>query len=109
MYIRRPAFFFSLCSPTDLSQFGEMITQVVSLSFFSVRVIQVSWLRSQFPSLDIEVDGGVGTDTIHKCAEVKSANLPQTAKVPAIQIRLGAPRSITKCLLLCVCFRQEPT
>lgn len=36
---------------------------------------QVSWLRSQFPSLDIEVDGGVGPDTIHKCAEVKDANM----------------------------------
>uniref|UniRef100_A0A1A8RZQ4 Ribulose-phosphate 3-epimerase n=1 Tax=Nothobranchius rachovii TaxID=451742 RepID=A0A1A8RZQ4_9TELE len=30
---------------------------------------KVSWLRSQFPSLDIEVDGGVGPDTVHKCAE----------------------------------------
>ncbi|KAG2458895.1 RPE epimerase, partial [Polypterus senegalus] len=30
---------------------------------------QVSWLRTQFPSLDIEVDGGVGPDSIHKCAE----------------------------------------
>ncbi|XP_046700866.1 ribulose-phosphate 3-epimerase isoform X2 [Silurus meridionalis] len=30
---------------------------------------KVSWLRSQFPSLDIEVDGGVGPDTIHHCAE----------------------------------------
>ncbi|XP_029968555.1 ribulose-phosphate 3-epimerase [Salarias fasciatus] len=30
---------------------------------------KVSWLRNQFPSLDIEVDGGVGPDTIHKCAE----------------------------------------
>ncbi|XP_041806888.1 ribulose-phosphate 3-epimerase [Chelmon rostratus] len=30
---------------------------------------KVSWLRSQFRSLDIEVDGGVGPDTIHKCAE----------------------------------------
>ncbi|KAM9341930.1 ribulose-phosphate 3-epimerase [Pholidichthys leucotaenia] len=30
---------------------------------------KVSWLRSQFPSLNIEVDGGVGPDTIHKCAE----------------------------------------
>ncbi|XP_043916634.1 ribulose-phosphate 3-epimerase [Protopterus annectens] len=29
----------------------------------------VHWLRTQFPSLDIEVDGGVGPDTIHKCAE----------------------------------------
>ena len=32
---------------------------------------QVAWLRNQFPSLDIEVDGGVGPDTIHKCAEVR--------------------------------------
>ncbi|CAG05878.1 unnamed protein product [Tetraodon nigroviridis] len=31
--------------------------------------MKVSWLRSQFPSLDIEVDGGVGPDTVHKCAE----------------------------------------
>ncbi|KAM6461995.1 ribulose-phosphate 3-epimerase isoform 7-T7 [Liasis olivaceus] len=30
---------------------------------------KVHWLRTQFPSLDIEVDGGVGPDTIHKCAE----------------------------------------
>ncbi|XP_075612157.1 ribulose-phosphate 3-epimerase isoform X2 [Balearica regulorum gibbericeps] len=30
---------------------------------------KVQWLRTQFPSLDIEVDGGVGPDTIHKCAE----------------------------------------
>uniref|UniRef100_H2TQX8 Ribulose-phosphate 3-epimerase n=1 Tax=Takifugu rubripes TaxID=31033 RepID=H2TQX8_TAKRU len=30
---------------------------------------KVRWLRSMFPSLDIEVDGGVGPDTIHKCAE----------------------------------------
>ncbi|XP_066492817.1 ribulose-phosphate 3-epimerase isoform X2 [Tiliqua scincoides] len=31
--------------------------------------MKVHWLRTQFPSLDIEVDGGVGPDTIHKCAE----------------------------------------
>ncbi|XP_063789131.1 ribulose-phosphate 3-epimerase-like isoform X2 [Pseudophryne corroboree] len=30
---------------------------------------KVQWLRSQFPSLDIEVDGGVGLDNIHRCAE----------------------------------------
>ncbi|KAJ0005606.1 hypothetical protein NQD34_015500 [Periophthalmus magnuspinnatus] len=30
---------------------------------------KVMWLRNQFPSLDIEVDGGVGPDTIHCCAE----------------------------------------
>lgn len=40
----------------------------------NVRIKQVSWLRSQFPSLDIEVDGGVGPDTIHKCAEVRNTN-----------------------------------
>lgn len=27
-----------------------------------------------FPSLDIEVDGGVGPDTIHKCAEVRTSH-----------------------------------
>ncbi|XP_061697176.1 ribulose-phosphate 3-epimerase isoform X3 [Syngnathoides biaculeatus] len=30
---------------------------------------KVSSLRRQFPSLDIEVDGGVGPDSIYKCAE----------------------------------------
>nr|XP_021142327.1 ribulose-phosphate 3-epimerase isoform X2 [Columba livia] len=33
---------------------------------------KVQWLRTQFPSLDIEVDGGVGPDTIHKCAELQA-------------------------------------
>lgn len=37
-------------------------------------VPQVQWLRTQFPSLDIEVDGGVGPDTIHKCAEVRGCS-----------------------------------
>lgn len=47
------------------------------LDLFSaaVCITQVSWLRGQFPSLDIEVDGGVGPDTIHKCAEVNDANI----------------------------------
>uniref|UniRef100_A0A8C8CA52 ribulose-phosphate 3-epimerase n=1 Tax=Oncorhynchus tshawytscha TaxID=74940 RepID=A0A8C8CA52_ONCTS len=35
---------------------------------------KVSWLRSQFPSLDI-VDGGVGPSAIHKCAEVSTCLL----------------------------------
>ncbi|XP_072455656.1 ribulose-phosphate 3-epimerase-like isoform X1 [Notamacropus eugenii] len=30
---------------------------------------KVHWLRTQFPSPDIEVGGGVGPDPIHKCAE----------------------------------------
>ncbi|XP_035265123.1 ribulose-phosphate 3-epimerase isoform X2 [Anguilla anguilla] len=37
--------------------------------FMEDMMTKVSWLRSQFPSLDIEVDGGVGPDTIHKCAD----------------------------------------
>lgn len=45
------------------------------LSSFLCMCDQVSWLRSQFPSLDIEVDGGVGPDSIHKCAEVNDANM----------------------------------
>lgn len=31
--------------------------------------MKVHWLRTQFPTLDIEVDGGVGPDTVQKCAE----------------------------------------
>ncbi|XP_048341081.1 ribulose-phosphate 3-epimerase isoform X4 [Sphaerodactylus townsendi] len=52
---------------------------------------KVNWLRTQFPSLDIEVDGGVGPDTIHKCAEVKS-NLCQglTFKAGANMIVSGS-------------------
>lgn len=38
----------------------------------------MSSLRSQFPSLDIEVDGGVGPDTIHKCAEVRESDQVKT-------------------------------
>lgn len=42
--------------------------------FLFLCVTQVRWLRSMFPSLDIEVDGGVGPDTIHKCAEVRNSD-----------------------------------
>ncbi|KAM6080278.1 ribulose-phosphate 3-epimerase isoform 3-T3 [Theristicus caerulescens] len=50
---------------------------------------KVQWLRTQFPSLDIEVDGGVGPDTIHKCAE-KLLMLPQGSD------RSGSPDLTTK-------------
>ncbi|XP_034948329.1 ribulose-phosphate 3-epimerase [Chelonus insularis] len=30
---------------------------------------KVKWLRKNYPTLDIEVDGGVGPTTIHACAE----------------------------------------
>lgn len=32
---------------------------------------KVQWLRHNYPLLDIEVDGGVGLNTITACAEVK--------------------------------------
>lgn len=32
---------------------------------------KVQWLRHNYPLLDIEVDGGVGLNTISACAEVK--------------------------------------
>lgn len=38
--------------------------------FMSDMMSKVRWLRSNYPSLDIEVDGGVGLDTINQCAEV---------------------------------------
>ncbi|XP_075231480.1 ribulose-phosphate 3-epimerase isoform X2 [Lycorma delicatula] len=31
---------------------------------------KVRWLRNNYPSLDIEVDGGVGLNTIQNCAEI---------------------------------------
>lgn len=32
---------------------------------------KVQWLRHNYPLLDIEVDGGVGLNTINACAEVR--------------------------------------
>jgi len=32
---------------------------------------KVAHLRQQFPTLDIEVDGGVGPSTIDECAQVR--------------------------------------
>lgn len=32
---------------------------------------KVQWLRKNYPFLDIEVDGGVGLNTINACAEVR--------------------------------------
>ena len=38
--------------------------------FMESTMEKVAWLRKKFPTLDIEVDGGVGLDTIQACAEV---------------------------------------
>lgn len=39
--------------------------------FITDQMAKVKYLRENYPSLDIEVDGGVGPETIHQCAEVK--------------------------------------
>ena len=38
--------------------------------FMENMMSKVSWLRQNYPELDIEVDGGVGPSTINACAEV---------------------------------------
>lgn len=40
--------------------------------FMANQMPKVKWLRENYPMLDIEVDGGVGPETIHECAKVCS-------------------------------------
>ena len=37
--------------------------------FMGTMMEKVAWLRKNYPTLDIEVDGGVGPSTIHACAK----------------------------------------
>lgn len=39
--------------------------------FMADMMPKVKWLRDNYPQLDIEVDGGVGPDTINACANVR--------------------------------------
>ncbi|XP_078259888.1 ribulose-phosphate 3-epimerase isoform X2 [Rhinoraja longicauda] len=56
--------------------------------------MKVLWLRTQFPSLDIEVDGGVGPDTIHKCAEAGANMIVSGSAV----MKSDDPRSVINLL-----------
>lgn len=38
--------------------------------FMENQMVKVKWLRDNYPGLDIEVDGGVGPNTIDMCAKV---------------------------------------
>lgn len=38
--------------------------------FMADMMPKVAWLRENYPQLDVEVDGGVGPDTIDACAKV---------------------------------------
>ncbi|KAG3271902.1 RPE-containing [Ictidomys tridecemlineatus] len=48
---------------------GTTVEYLAPWKFMEDMMPKVHWLRTQFPSLDIEVDGGVGPDTVHKCAK----------------------------------------
>lgn len=39
--------------------------------FMADMMPKVAWLRDNYPQLDVEVDGGVGPDTIDACAKVR--------------------------------------
>lgn len=41
--------------------------------FMVNQMAKVGWLRANYPTLDIEVDGGVGEETIHICAKVNDS------------------------------------
>lgn len=42
--------------------------------FMNNMMPKVQWLRQNYPFLDVEVDGGVGLNTINACAEVGSCS-----------------------------------
>uniref|UniRef100_H3A0F4 Ribulose-phosphate 3-epimerase n=1 Tax=Latimeria chalumnae TaxID=7897 RepID=H3A0F4_LATCH len=63
-------------------------------TFMEDMMPKVSWLRTQFPSLDIEVDGGVGPDTISKCAEAGANMIVSGSAV----MKSDDPRSVINLL-----------
>ncbi|XP_039411510.1 ribulose-phosphate 3-epimerase-like [Corvus cornix cornix] len=56
--------------------------------------MKVQWLRTQFPSLDIEEDGGVGPDTIHKYAEAGANMIVSGSAI----MKSADPRSVINLL-----------
>lgn len=62
---------------------------------------KVHWLRTQFPSLDTEVDGGVGPDTIHKCAEAGANTIVSGSAIMKSEDPRSMINSVKDCLLRC--------
>lgn len=58
--------------------------------FMSNMMPKVQWLRSHYPCLDIEVDGGVGLDSIYECAKVNLVKRDKFLSVGTFKIRIFA-------------------
>lgn len=73
--VYKPTPLFPLFNPIPRKFYNVHLGTVMPPSSLSpppplINDIKVSELRSKYPSLDIEVDGGVGPATIHHCAQV---------------------------------------
>uniref|UniRef100_A0A8C6EJA4 Ribulose-phosphate 3-epimerase n=1 Tax=Microcebus murinus TaxID=30608 RepID=A0A8C6EJA4_MICMU len=73
--------------------------------FMEDMIPKVHWLRTQFSSLDIEVDGGVGPDTVHKCAEAGANMIVSGSAI----MRSEDPISVISLLRNCWDYRNEPS
>lgn len=51
---------------------------------------KVKWLRDNYPQLDIEVDGGVGPDTINACANVRHYSIDPCIQIGVIKLYFQA-------------------
>lgn len=49
--------------------------------FMESMMDKVTWLRKNYPNLDIEVDGGVGPSTIDSCAKVLTCLLENNLQI----------------------------
>lgn len=64
----------------------------------SDQMTKVQWLREHYPQLDIEVDGGVGPDTIEQCAKAGANMIVSGTAI----IRSANQKSVISHLRSCV-------
>lgn len=62
------------------------------------QMTKVQWLREHYPELDIEVDGGVGLDTIEQCAKAGANMIVSGTAI----IRSGDQKGVISHLRSCV-------